>query len=162
MAGWCLARWDRQAGARKSPWPRGPSARVVARGSANPRTGGEGGLKASRPHSPWRRSPKAVGCQEGSTRPTRLASASLLPTFLVSSRILTPFRVDCWFVFEVIAAFLIFFFQFGGFFFFSFSKQVTESVVLPSLPIHLSLSPARASDTHSPRQTDTDTQTQPP
>lgn len=30
MAGCCSTRWGWQAGARKSPWPRGPSARIVA------------------------------------------------------------------------------------------------------------------------------------
>ena len=30
MAGCCSTRWGWQAGVRKSPWPRGPSARIIA------------------------------------------------------------------------------------------------------------------------------------
>lgn len=48
----------------------------------------------------------------------------------------------------------------GSFVYFSLSQSKSLSWLWPPTP--LSLSPARATDTHSPRQTYSDTQTQPP
>lgn len=44
---WYLARWDRQAGARKSPWPRGQSELVVAAAARTRGQEGKRGWKAS-------------------------------------------------------------------------------------------------------------------
>lgn len=59
-----LARWDRQVGARKSPWPRGQSARVVASATRTQGHEGKGGWKA--PLLSLEEEPQgSLCCQEG-------------------------------------------------------------------------------------------------